>query len=98
MDKKLKSKWLKALRSGRYKQTKGFLRRGDHYCCIGVLCQIQRANFEKLNMKELKIGKYADGLTEKNLSHLAQMNDGTLAAGEPRCSFKQIADYIEKTY
>ncbi len=46
MDKELKRKWLQALRSGRYKQTTGRLRRdcdsnGKYtYCCLGVLCNI----------------------------------------------------------
>jgi hypothetical protein len=41
MDKKLKSRWLRALRSGKYKQAKRVLRRDEtHYCCLGVLCTI----------------------------------------------------------
>ena len=32
--------WIKALRSGDYKQTKGRLRRGDSFCCLGVACEI----------------------------------------------------------
>lgn len=46
MDKKLKVKWLKALRSGRYKQTKERLRDGIGYCCLGVLCTIQGAKWK----------------------------------------------------
>lgn len=46
MDKDLKQKWLEALRSGKYKQGTGFLRRGqggsDKFCCLGVLCDIVR--------------------------------------------------------
>ena len=49
MDTKTKNKWLKALRSGEYKQGSGALREtttdtevkgGDQYCCLGVLCDI----------------------------------------------------------
>lgn len=40
MDKKIKQKWLKALRSGKYKQGKYQLRREDSFCCLGVLCDI----------------------------------------------------------
>lgn len=36
----IKSKWLYALRSEEYKQGKGFLRTGDEYCCLGVLCDL----------------------------------------------------------
>lgn len=30
-----------ALRSGKYKQNKGSLRRGDAFCCLGVYCDIK---------------------------------------------------------
>lgn len=33
-------KWVDALRSGGYKQGKGTLCFGDHYCCLGVLCDL----------------------------------------------------------
>ncbi len=31
---------VEALRSGEYKQTKGTLRRGNSFCCLGVACDI----------------------------------------------------------
>lgn len=41
MDKKLKTKWLKALRSGKYTQGKGALRTADNkFCCLGVLVDV----------------------------------------------------------
>lgn len=41
MDKKLKAKWVKALRSGKYKQGKGVLRTADNkFCCLGVLVDV----------------------------------------------------------
>lgn len=36
----LKAKWIAALRSGEYQQGHGVLRSGDHYCCLGVLCEV----------------------------------------------------------
>lgn len=33
-------KWVKALRSGEYKQGKNMLRNGDKFCCLGVACNI----------------------------------------------------------
>lgn len=49
MDKKLKAKWIKALTSGRYKQTQETLRevsdlpRGrPAYCCLGVLLAVSK--------------------------------------------------------
>lgn len=43
MKKKIADLWVKALRSGEFKQGKGRLeRRGDtkEYCCLGVLCEL----------------------------------------------------------
>lgn len=39
----VKQLWLQALRSGKYEQAQGFLKRGrKDYCCLGVLCEIYR--------------------------------------------------------
>jgi hypothetical protein len=40
MDKKLKSKWVKALLSGEFEQTTGCLRDSKGYCCLGVLHKV----------------------------------------------------------
>lgn len=41
MKKSVAKKWVKALRSGEYKQGKGRLvDRNDNFCCLGVLCNI----------------------------------------------------------
>ena len=41
MDKALMKKWIKALRSGKYKQGQRRLRTFDgKFCCLGVLCDI----------------------------------------------------------
>lgn len=44
MDKRIKQKWLDALRSGDYEQGKFWLRCGNkedsNFCCLGVLCDI----------------------------------------------------------
>ena len=37
----IKKRWLKALRSGKYKQAQGKLYDGKDYCCLGVLYDIQ---------------------------------------------------------
>ena len=33
-------KWIKALRSGEFKQTKGILHDIDGFCCLGVACKV----------------------------------------------------------
>lgn len=51
MNKRVKAKWIEALRSGKYKQVRGSLRETEYnsktekervkgYCCLGVLCDI----------------------------------------------------------
>lgn len=35
-------KWLRALRSGKYAQTRGTLKADDGYCCLGVACDVYR--------------------------------------------------------
>jgi hypothetical protein len=41
MNKRIKSRWVKALKSGKYKQGKGQLKNyDDTYCCLGVLCDL----------------------------------------------------------
>ena len=40
MNKRIKNKWLKALRSGKYKQGKSILFSDNKYCCLGVLCEL----------------------------------------------------------
>lgn len=42
MRKDIADEWVKALRSGKYKQGKQFLKTGEYYCCLGVLCDISR--------------------------------------------------------
>ena len=40
MDSYLKQKWVRALRSGKYEQATGALRREGGFCCLGVLCDV----------------------------------------------------------
>lgn len=48
MKKSVAMKWVKALRSGKYKQGEGALKRtsrldgNDMHCCLGVLCDISK--------------------------------------------------------
>lgn len=95
MDAELKAKWVTALRSGEYRQTMGVLRgSGGGYCCLGVLCAIQGADFDAIfreygslslseNPKEF-LGQLPHHATDR----LSYMNDH----GE---SFNTIANYIE---
>lgn len=42
MKKTIKKLWIKALRSGKYKQASGHLRKNGGFCCLGVLCDLYK--------------------------------------------------------
>lgn len=98
-------KWVKALRSGKYQQTKSRLQDEKGYCCLGVACDI----FIPRNKQQLK-NNCLIGITPiyqkapkwlRNINHewlfrygssLANMNDGE------DMSFDEIADCLEIVY
>lgn len=101
MQKSVKKKWLKALRSGEYKQGSGQLRSDDRYCCLGVLCDItghlKPRSFDWMNDfpdmdyrcnddDAIREFKGLSAATQKTLAHL---NDNG-------SSFKEIAAYISR--
>lgn len=110
MDKKVKVKWLKALRSGRYKQTRQKLYDGKGYCCLGVLCRVVGAKSAGLDMfgdrnfywdGEVETAELPPSLrkhlkiTPKQMAALITLNDGIGEGGVDARTFKQIADHIE---
>lgn len=112
MDAKLKKRWIAALRSGRYKQGRGFLKTGATRCCLGVLADIKGVVWRKNQpyFKGEAVGLYAEeqgllspafcGISKETQLTLADLNDGPRFPGtvtrDKPWSFKQIADYIEK--
>lgn len=94
MDAELKSKWVTALRSGKYKQGQTFLysSKDESFCCLGVLCEVEgipRSAF--VGRCTTTIEWFDCGLTPKQTSFLGDtMND------QERIPFPEIADYIEK--
>lgn len=93
MDIDLKAKWVAALRSGTYQQTQHQLKDDVGFCCLGVLCDIQGADFDAIRKEygtlslSANPAKYFSGVphTEK----LSTMNDEGV-------SFSEIAGYIEE--
>jgi len=100
MNKNIKKQWLKALRSGKYRQTRGKLKSQDgSMCCLGVLCDIQKVEWERSGVHYFIYGR--NDVPPKSLlagiadyGPLTQMNDGL--AGMRQHSFSEIADYIEE--
>lgn len=105
MNKALAMKWVKALRSGKYKQGKTFLKKGDKYCCLGVLCDITGTKHDPLetSLSNLSITgvksasgsfyhPYVSQEPGQTVSSLAALNDLF------EWNFNKIADFIEKRY
>lgn len=107
MDKTLKRKWIKALRSGKYRQGQGELYSKGKYCCLGVLARIQGCSTTKLlhhdDMTKPPVG-FGGRLGSNTRDTLIEMNDGrmyrdpntgALTDGIDKKSFKEIAAFIE---
>jgi len=108
MNKKVKKKWLKALRSGEYKQTKNLLKNKDKYCCLGVLCDIHSIeNNGKWELNDdgeyIYLGRF--GQLPEEVMKWASLNtndvkykgkkESLMMANDNGYSFKQIANIIE---
>jgi hypothetical protein len=58
MKQNIMKQWVKALRSGKYKQGKGTLKQYDskgnaQHCCLGVLCELYNQEMKKSKKKTL---------------------------------------------
>lgn len=58
MKQNIMKQWIKALRSGKYKQGEGTLKQYDskgqaQHCCLGVLCDLYNQNMKKNKKKTL---------------------------------------------
>ncbi len=101
MDAELKQKWITALRSGEWKQTKSVLRRRfvAEYCCLGVLCEVSeeglvydefRGDWQAGNPRNRAphaLARGAFGLSLVDIDKLTDLND-------TGSDFPAIADWI----
>ena len=99
----VKAAWLTALRSGSYIQGRGFLREGDTFCCLGVLCDLGDKSaeswapdgfeavftFYEKSQYLPRCVRSAARVSEVVSKRLAEMND----RGK---DFDEIADWIEE--
>lgn len=101
-------KWLDALRSGEYKQSKRSLRDselGCAYCCLGVLCEVDRCDWDEVYeenegdeiLPESLRDKYkfnsCVGLIEKEDNSYKYPDLASM--NDSGKSFMEIADFIE---
>lgn len=58
----IKRAWIKALRSGKYKQGRGMLRtRENTFCCLGVLCDLRSRQLRRSPWKQNDHGYWSYG-------------------------------------
>jgi len=95
MEKELRKKWVLELRSGKYKQIQGALKKDGGYCCLGVLMDVAGMEIDQdSNYDGLPLPEQCEilGLQHDRAETLAGMNDGV---GYAHHNFSGIADYIE---
>lgn len=93
MDPVVKAKWLEALRSRKYKQGTGTLKRlvngSEQYCCLGVLCEV--AEIKSYHTGTIDdANKVKIGLSGSAQNELIDRNDFR------EQKFYQIARWIER--
>ena len=103
MNKEVKEKWLKALRSGEYKQASGQLTIDGNFCCLGVLCDIHSKEFKIKWHEGVYLG--ASGVLPDSVMNWAGLtNDivpyegkysSLMMANDRGYSFEEIANIIE---
>jgi len=99
--------WVKALRSGKYKQGKEALRRDNKFCCLGVACDLYSKTKNKLEIEKNEGVYLYDGWSATLPTRVMQWiglttpdgeisNEMTLASlNDKGSTFKQIAKIIE---
>lgn len=104
-------KWVKALRSGDYKQGQFNLNKDGKFCCLGVACELFKDEL-KLEVTVIRVGRANYGATKYNgvasdlpeevmnylglKSPYGNFRGGSLAAlNDVGTSFNEIADLIE---
>lgn len=97
----IKKKWVAALRSGEYKQCRGRLKRGDSYCCLGVLRELAPPEIRRSNASPRESGMLSKRVQEWAGLYscdpvITGINSATYCNDAHRYDFKKIADLIEK--
>jgi hypothetical protein len=83
MKKEIAKKWIKALRSGKYKRGEGFLKHFNsknqpRHCCLGVLCELYNESMKKNHKKTLTVKTSNSGFCPENGYVIFGDRDGSL--------------------
>jgi hypothetical protein len=103
---KNRKKWVKALRSGKYKQGRSHLRREDRFCCLGVACDLHAKETGGQWVEISGTWSYAEesGILPREVRDWLGFDDGRGLIGDDLClaasnddgaSFEEIAQMIE---
>jgi len=98
MDRNFKRRWLRALRSGKFKQTRKRLKGPRGFCCLGVACEIAKPGTDWKTERhpyalseQLSVGFASKiKLDEAAENKLIALNDSG------HYNFDKIADFIEE--
>lgn len=109
MNKKIQQKWIKALRSNKYKQIKNNMRDKDGFCVIGLLLDIIRdkyslfwnfndcTNTYRLCYKQYLFDHVDFLLILKNINlDIDIVNKIMILNDKKNYNFRQLANYIER--
>lgn len=102
-------RWIKALRSKKYKQGERYLCEGGKYCCLGVaaiISGVEESEIEGIKILEpsfsngkIPIEIIGNASDKKLIAFLVSKNDGQRDAetnpNSEKWGFRKIADWIE---
>lgn len=96
MNKRIKNKWIKALRSGKYKQATGALKKVDEkgketYCCLGVLCDVidSKGWTKTMGDRQGFLRRDNTGLLPKKVLRLIKLKTDSVDEGNMRVNYKK---------
>jgi hypothetical protein len=102
MNPEVKTKWVEALRSDKYKQAEGQLKDPHGYCCLGVLCDISGLDewdeFSYMHAQSVLPNEVA-AWAELDNDPAVTVNDKQVKLSflnDSNSDFTEIADLIER--
>lgn len=107
MNKQVKKDWVKALRSGKYKQGFKALKIEDRFCCLGVLCDLhlqkhgakwekkESTNYEEYLGGDVSLPKEVVEWAKLSKDEFAIDIDALIGKNDKGESFEEIANLIE---
>jgi hypothetical protein len=94
LNKAIARRWARALRSGKYKQGRRYLKQKDAngkllYCCLGVLCELYQAERARKKKRKLVVYVKTNLIAE---SHVFSFSQSHFRAGS--CYYHNVASEL----